>query len=104
MMLRAILFLALMSGLQATVAPAASAQSFSPGEARDAVRNGEIMSLRAIFRDLRELYGGYQLDAELYSTRSGGYEYRIEWMSEDGRRINLRIDAQTGQILTASGD
>lgn len=86
------------------LAPVAAAQSFSPGEARDAVRNGEIMSLRAIFRDLREIYGGYQLDAELYSTGSGGYEYRIEWMSEDGRRINLRVDAQTGRILNASGD
>lgn len=96
----------------AVLMPAASAQgsssqswgnTFSPGEARDAVRKGDIVPLNTIFQRLRDRYGGYQLDAELFSTRGGGSEYRIRWMTEDGRRLNIRVDGRTGRILSATG-
>ena len=76
--------------------------SFSPGQARDARQNGDIVPLRDIFRRLERQYGGYQLSAELFS-KSGGSEYRIDWMPEDGRKMRIRVDAQSGRITQASG-
>ncbi len=78
-------------------------QSFSPGEARDAVRKGDIVPLRDIFQSLKKRYGGYQLDAELYSIGGGRSEYRIEWMSQDGRRMKIRVDAGNGRELSSRG-
>ena len=50
------------------------------------------VSLSDVLRDLRSKYGGQHLDAR----RSGGY-YMIAWMTEDGRRLNLRVNASTGR-------
>ena len=78
-------------------------QSFTPGEARDAVRKGDIVPLKVIFASLKQRYGGYQLDAELFSAGNGRSEYRIDWMTGDGRRVRIRVDAETGRILNTSG-
>jgi len=48
--------------------------------------------LSDVLRDLRSKYGGQHLDAR----KSGGY-YMIAWMTEDGRRLNLRVNASTGR-------
>lgn len=50
------------------------------------------VSLSDVLRDLRSKYGGQHLDAR----KSGGY-YIIAWMTEDGRRLNLRVNAATGR-------
>lgn len=50
------------------------------------------VSLSDVLRDLRSKYGGQHLDAR----KSGGY-YMIAWMTEDGRRLNLRVNASTGR-------
>jgi hypothetical protein len=50
------------------------------------------VSLSEVLRDLRSKYGGQHLDAR----KSGGY-YIIAWMTEDGRRLNLRVNAATGR-------
>lgn len=81
----------------------AVAQSFSPGQAHDAVRNGDIVPLKDIFARLEGEYGGYQLDAELFSTSDGGSEYKIVWMSEDGRRMQVVVNAQSGRIESVRG-
>lgn len=78
-------------------------QSFSPGEARDALKKGDIVPLRRIFQRLKSDHGGYQLDAELFSVGNGRYEYRVEWMTKDGRRLRLRFDAQTGRLINSIG-
>jgi len=79
------------------------AQSFSPGQAHDAVRNGDIVPLKDIFSMLEGRYGGYQLDVELFSRPGGGSEYRIVWMNDAGRRMNIVVDAQNGRIVRTSG-
>lgn len=76
--------------------------SFTPGEARDARRNGDVVPLRRIFSDLERRYGGYQIDAKLVS-RGNGSEYRIDWMTSDGRRMRFVVDAQSGRIIRSSG-
>lgn len=79
------------------------AQSFSPGQAHDAVRSGDIVPLKDIFARLEREFGGYQIDVELFSTPGGGSEYRIVWMSDAGRRLQITVNAQTGRIVRTSG-
>lgn len=76
---------------------------FSPGQARDAREQGRIVPLRDIFRMLENRYGGYQLGAELFSRNGGGSEYRIDWMSGEGRKMKIVVDAQSGRVLSARG-
>ncbi len=80
--------------------------SFSPGQARDAVEKGDVVPLRDVFRSLERRYGGYQIDAGLFNAR-GGQEYRITWMGGagefKGRRMKIVVDAQTGRIKSVSG-
>lgn len=78
-------------------------QSFSPGQARDALKKGDIVPLREIFAKLKRDHGGYQLDAELFAVGNGRFEYRVEWMTKDGRRLRLRFDAQSGQLINSMG-
>jgi len=87
----------------ATAAPLAAAQSFSPGGSSESPRNANIVPLREVFARLKSQYGGYQLDAELFSTSGGGSEYRIDWMSGDGRRMRIVVNAQNGRVIRASG-
>lgn len=104
LMIRRTLFCLAILALPLSAAQAQNwAQSFSPGEAREAVRKGDILPLKEIFNRLEARYGGYQLDASLFSTAGGGAEYRIDWMTGDGRRLRIRVDARTGRILSSSG-
>ena len=50
------------------------------------------VSLSDVLRDLRARYGGQHLDAQ----KVGDY-YIIAWMTTDGRRLNLRVNAATGR-------
>lgn len=79
------------------------AQSWSSGEAREAVEEGRNVPLSQIFRQLRREYGGYQLGAELFTRPGGGAEYHIDWMTEDGRKMRFRVDARTGRITGRQG-
>lgn len=77
--------------------------SFSPGQARDAVRDGRTVPLSRIFSMLKQQYGGYQLGADLVSKRGGGAEYHIDWMTADGRKMRFVVDAQSGAITDRRG-
>jgi len=50
------------------------------------------VSLSDVLRDLRSKYGGQHLDA-----RKVVDYYIIAWMTTDGRRLNLRVNAATGR-------
>ncbi len=76
---------------------------FSPGEAREAVREGKTVSLNKIFQSLKREYGGYQLKAELYARENGGAYYEIDWMSDSGRKMRFVVDASTGTVLERQG-
>ena len=103
--------LALLAVLGLMQAPAALAQGqdqgwgnqFSPGEAREAVKEGRTVPLSKIFQSLKREYGGYQLGADLYSQDSGGAVYEIDWLTDDGRKVHVTVDAQTGAIISRSG-
>ncbi len=77
---------------------------FSPGEAREAVREGRTIPLNQIFKQLKREFGGYQLGAELYARDGGDIAvYEIDWMTEDGRKMRFTVDAQTGEVLDQRG-
>lgn len=94
-----------------TAAPGALAQQggnpwanqFSPGQAREAVREGKTVPLSRIFQQLKREYGGYQLGAELYSRDDGTTFYEIDWMTEDGRKAHFTVDAQSGSVTNRRG-
>jgi hypothetical protein len=50
------------------------------------------VSLSEVLRELRNKYGGQHLDA-----RKAGDYYIIAWMTTDGRRLNIRVNAATGR-------
>ena len=74
-------------------------QSWSPGQARDAVKKGQNKSLGDIYAGLRSRYGGKALDARLID----GNTYSIVWESGNGRVLNLIVDARTGQVKSEKG-
>jgi uncharacterized membrane protein YkoI len=76
---------------------------FSPGQAREAVKEGRTVPLSKIFQSLKREYGGYQLGADLYSRDAGGAVYEIDWLTEDGRKVHVIVDAQTGAVLERRG-
>jgi hypothetical protein len=76
---------------------------FSPGQAREAVKEGRTVPLSRIFQTLKREYGGYQLGADLYSQETGGAVYRIDWLTEDGRKVQVTVDAGTGAVLERRG-
>lgn len=79
------------------------ANQFSPGQAREAVRDGRNVPLSRIFQQLKREYGGYQLGAELYSREDGSTFYEIDWMTEDGRKAQFMVDARSGSVLERRG-
>lgn len=76
---------------------------FSPGQAREAVKEGRTVPLSKIFQTLKREYGGYQLGADLYSRDAGGAVYEIDWLTDDGRKVHVIVDAQTGAVLERRG-
>lgn len=76
-------------------------QNFDADAANDAREKGDIIPLKDIFRKLKRQYGGRQLDADLYSTPGGGFEYRIDWETGGGEHKTFIVDAVTGTIREA---
>lgn len=75
---------------------------FSPGQARDARKEGRTVPLSQILNSLKREYGGYHLNAELYSGNNGAV-YEIDWLTEDGRKLKITVNAQTGAVIGRSG-
>jgi hypothetical protein len=88
-------------GLAAMLVSApASAQFFprsnwAPREERAQDRE---VPLGEVLRDLRRQYGGQHLDAEKSDGR-----YVISWITDDGRRLVIEVDASTGRVLSVRG-
>ena len=77
---------------------------FSPGQAREAVKEGRALSYSKIEEMLKREYGGYLGRADLYERSDGSAYYDVVWYSRDGRKIDLKIDAQSGRVIERRGD
>ena len=92
-----------LAGLALTSLPAQAqgpfGNSFTADEARDARDKGDVTPLRDIFRRLKQDYGGYQIDANLFN-RPEGQVYVIDWMTAKGERVRFTVAAKSGRILS----
>ncbi len=69
-----------------------SSQWDQPREERAPQRE---VSLSSVLRELKSRYGGQHLDAQKVGDR-----YIISWITDDGRRLTIEVDATTGRILS----
>jgi uncharacterized membrane protein YkoI len=67
-------------------------------EARGGVRAGRMVPLSRVIEEISRRTPGRVLDAGLEGSR-----YRVRWATNDGRRIDYIVDAETGAILSANG-
>ena len=72
-------------------------------EAREGVKTGRTIPLADIKKDLRRKYGGDMADAAMYSDGNGAYYYDVTWITRDGRRLLIRVDARDGRVLSSRG-
>lgn len=87
--------------LAAVAVQPADARAFSGSEqdsAREAVKSGEIRSLKDILRGVRRQVDGQVLDTQLEES-GGGYVYRVKVLGNDGRVRVLMIDGRSGKVL-----
>jgi Peptidase propeptide and YPEB domain len=70
-------------------------------EARQGVRDHQLMPLGHVIEQVRARHPGRQLDAGLEYQGERAI-YRVRWMTSDGRRIDYLIDAHTGAILSGN--
>jgi uncharacterized membrane protein YkoI len=68
-------------------------------DARDALRQGKVMSLTAILEIAAKRERGTVLEVEL-ETDDGIPIYKIDLLSEAGRKVRMRLNARNGEILT----
>ncbi|HOZ25991.1 MAG TPA: hypothetical protein PLH23_00180 [Hyphomonadaceae bacterium] len=53
------------------------------------------VSLNSVQRQLQSRYGGQMLDAQ-----KAGDRYIISWITKDGRRLTIEVDATNGRVLS----
>lgn len=63
-------------------------------EDREPEREREV-SLNSVRREIQSRYGGEMLDAQKMGSR-----YIISWITKDGRRLTIEVDATNGRILS----
>ncbi|MET0545808.1 MAG: PepSY domain-containing protein [Caulobacterales bacterium] len=92
------------------MATAAEARPNWRGDQFDASREGNTVErqqqrvpLRDVVRSIKQRQGGQFLDASIVN-RGGGECYVVKWVTDDGRRIDFLVDAQSGAILDQRGD
>jgi uncharacterized membrane protein YkoI len=88
------LFLALVAGISVQL----KADEIDREEIIYLVDQGKILPLEAILSHYPENEYGKILDLEV-EKKHGRIRYEIEFLHEDGRVIELKIDASNGQIL-----
>jgi hypothetical protein len=68
-------------------------------EVRQGVTQRRLMPLGQVIEQLGRRMGGRQLDAGL-EYQDGRPIYRVRWITRDGRRVDMLIDAATGATLS----
>jgi hypothetical protein len=66
---------------------------------RQGVRQGQLAPLGRVIGSIRQRTPGRQLDAGL-EYQGPRLVYRVRWMTEQGRRVDYIIDAETGAIVS----
>ncbi len=72
------------------------------GQAKSQVRAGQIVPLSTATAAVRRRIPGRLLDAGL-EPDGARQVYRVRWAAADGRRIDVIVDAGSGQIIRQEG-
>jgi uncharacterized membrane protein YkoI len=67
--------------------------------ARSGVQAGQLAPLGAVIAGIRQRIPGRQLDTGLESI-GGRPVYRVRWITHQGRRMDILVDAASGAILS----
>lgn len=67
----------------------------NPREGREDREQEREVSLNSVRREIQSRYGGEMLDAQKTGNR-----YIISWLTKDGRRLTIEVDASNGRILS----
>ncbi|HWF01079.1 MAG TPA: PepSY domain-containing protein [Caulobacteraceae bacterium] len=73
--------------------------SLQQEEARSAVRHGQMAPLGRVIEGIERRTPGRQLDTGI-EYQGGRPIYRVRWMTQHGRRVDILVDAATGAILS----
>lgn len=69
-------------------------------EARAKVKSGSFLPLERVVEMIRRRTPGRLLDAGVETDPDGRSIYKVRWAAADGRRIDFRVDAASGAILS----
>jgi uncharacterized membrane protein YkoI len=88
----------------ALVAPASASRGDGDHErAYEALRRGEIVSLRSILDAVQRDFEGRVVEVELERDAQGAWIYEIELVAEDGSILRLVYEAARGRLVSANG-
>ena len=82
---------------------AIAGEELGQAEIRELVRQGEILPLETILARLPAEKFGRLLDLEV-EREQGTVVYEIEFLSADGRIVEVEVDARDGSVLQAEVD
>ena len=77
----------------------ASKDRISADVVRDLVGKGELMPLEEILRRNDAALEGRILEIEL-ERKSAGYVYEIKVLRPDGRKFEVKVNGQTGDVIS----
>ncbi|VAV99749.1 hypothetical protein MNBD_ALPHA06-739 [hydrothermal vent metagenome] len=89
-----------------TVYAAAQFQSsFTADQARNARKQGKVLGASQSMRIVQRRYPNLKVaDTRLLSDAGKGVRYLVKMLSNDGRVVEVTVDAQTGKILETRGN
>src|SRR2546423_7063017 len=97
-----VLFIAALISATVVLAGPSVAQ---PYRAREGVQAGEMRSLDEILNGIRRQRPGNLADVQGPNPSAAGEpQYRLKWVTPDGRVLWLDTDARTGRVLGVQGD
>lgn len=73
------------------------------GAARE-IAAGKLLPLARILDIARRRVPGEIIEVDLYDDQGEPPEYEVEILTDDGRSIEMKIDARTGKILEVEAD
>ena len=67
---------------------------------RQGVRQGQLAPLGRVIGSIRQVTPGRQLDAQI-EYLGPRMVYRVQWVTDRGRRVDYIVDAASGAILNS---
>ena len=86
-----------------TTDPAAAVARQGQDEALKNRRQADLISYGQIARMATQRFGGRVVNQNLRQTGSGQWVYNLKILKDDGKVINVVMDAKTGRVIRSSG-